>query len=91
MQPITWVVGAGGLVGRHVARRLEQAGHEVLVTAVPWHDEAASVLALVDAVDVFTAARAGRAWSVVWCAGAEAWMALPTCRASSPTAPKTCV
>ena len=51
MQPLTWVVGAGGLVGRHVARRLEQAGHEVLVTSVPWTDEAASTAALVEAVD----------------------------------------
>ena len=70
MQPLTWVVGAGGLVGRHVARRLEQAGHEVLVTSVPWTDEAASTAALVEAVDEFSAARAARPWSVAWCAGA---------------------
>ena len=57
-------------MGRHVVSRLEQAGHDVLVTAVPWHDEASSVSALVDAVDVFAAARTGRAWSVAWCAGA---------------------
>jgi UDP-glucose 4-epimerase len=69
-QPLTWVVGAGGLVGRHVVHHLERAGHEVMVTSVPWHDEAASAVALGDAIERFGAARAGRAWSFAWCAGA---------------------
>lgn len=69
-QPLTWVVGAGGLVGRHTVRQLERAGHEVMVTVVPWHDAESSASVLVDAVQRFSAARAGRAWSLAWCAGA---------------------
>lgn len=70
VQPLTWVVGAGGLVGRHVVRQLERDGHEVMVTAVPWLDEASSTAALVDGVEEFAAARCGRPWALAWCAGA---------------------
>ena len=68
--PLCWVVGAGGLVGRHVAAELAASGHEVVTTAVPWHDEAASVVALTDAVGRFAETRRGRPWSIAWCAGA---------------------
>jgi UDP-glucose 4-epimerase len=70
VQPLTWVVGAGGLVGRHVVRHLEWAGHEVMRTSVPWHDEGASAAVLIEAVEGFATARAGRPWSLAWCAGA---------------------
>lgn len=70
VSPLAWVVGAGGLVGRHVARQLARSGHDVMVTQVPWDDEARSVAVLVDAVETFAAARAGRPWSLAWCAGA---------------------
>ena len=59
-RPLTWVVGSGGLVGRHVVAELTAAGHEVLTTAVPWADEEASVRALTDEVERFAQARAGR-------------------------------
>ena len=52
-RPLTWVVGSGGLVGRHVVAELTAAGHEVLTTAVPWADEEASVRTLVDEVGRF--------------------------------------
>lgn len=67
---LSWVVGAGGLVGRHVVAELAATGHEVMTTAVPWDDEAASVAALTEAVDRFALARRGRPWSLAWCAGA---------------------
>ena len=69
-RPVAWVVGSGGLVGRHVVAQLEVAGVEVVTTAVPWHDEDASVATLMDAVQRFAAARHGRPWAVTWCAGA---------------------
>jgi nucleoside-diphosphate-sugar epimerase len=47
---LAWVVGAGGLVGRHVAAELIRSGHEVVTTDVPWSDEEASVLVLAQAV-----------------------------------------
>ena len=68
--PLAWVVGAGGLVGRHVVAELVAGGHEVLTTSVPWADEEESVRALTAAVDQFTTARAGRSWVLAWCAGA---------------------
>lgn len=69
-RPLTWVVGSGGLVGRHVVAELAAAGHEVLTTTVPWHDEDASGRALVAEVGRFAQARAGRQWALAWCAGA---------------------
>ena len=68
--PLTLVVGAGGLVGRHLVRALEQAHHEVLVASVPWGDEGESISALLLTLDGFNQARRGRPWSVAWCAGA---------------------
>ena len=69
-RPLTWVVGAGGLVGRHVVAACRAAGHEVVTTVVPWGDEDASVTALGRGVDALTVARAGRPWALAWCAGA---------------------
>ena len=69
-RPLVWVVGSGGLVGRHVAAELRATGSEVLTTAVPWPDEDASVRTLTGEVDRFATARRGRPWAVAWCAGA---------------------
>ena len=69
-RPVTWVVGAGGLVGRHVVAACRAGGHEVMTTRVPWGDEDASVRSLADAETEFAKARAGRPWTLAWCAGA---------------------
>lgn len=69
-RPLTWVVGAGGLVGRHVVAACRTAGHEVVTTVVPWGDEERSVAALAQGVARLTAAPAGRPWALAWCAGA---------------------
>ena len=69
-RPLTWVVGAGGLVGRHVVSELSAGDHEVLTTGVPWADEEESVRTLIAAAEQFAKARAGRSWVLAWCAGA---------------------
>ncbi len=69
-RPLAWVVGAGGLVGRHVAQSLRRQGHEVLTTAVPWSSADASRAALAEAAARFAELRSARPWSVLWCAGA---------------------
>ena len=69
-QPLTLVVGAGGLVGRQLVTAHGRARHEVRVAAVPWGDEGESISALLLALDDFSQARQGRPWSVAWCAGA---------------------
>ena len=67
---LAWVVGAGGLVGRHVAAELAAAGHELMTSRVPWDDEVAAVVVLAAEAARFAEARAGRDWVLVWCAGA---------------------
>ena len=68
--PLAWVVGAGGLVGRHVAAELAATGHELMTSRVPWDDEVAAVDVLAAEAARFAEARAGRDWVLVWCAGA---------------------
>ena len=68
--PLAWVVGAGGLVGRHLAGELTRSGYEVRTAPVPWDDEDAAVDALRSQVEEFVTARRGRAWLIAWCAGA---------------------
>ncbi len=68
--PLAWVVGAGGLVGSHVARELEAGGHEVMTSRVPWGDERAAVAVLAAESERFARARTGRTWVLAWCAGA---------------------
>jgi UDP-glucose 4-epimerase len=65
-----WVVGAGGLLGRHVAQACRTAGHDVLTTDVPWHDAEESRRALRSGVTRLGDAAAGLPWAVAWCAGA---------------------
>lgn len=61
-----WVLGASGLLGSAVVRRLRAAGREVVTTAVPWTDPAAAVEALVQAAAALPADLA----ETYWCAGA---------------------
>jgi len=68
-KPPTWVVGAGGLLGGHVADGFRRHGHPVLTSTVPWHDRERSVLALrADAETLLDRARGGP-WNIAWCAG----------------------
>lgn len=61
-----WVLGAGGLLGGAVARRLKALGREVHTTTVPWKAQATAVDALLRAAEQLP----GGDWEVFWCAGA---------------------
>ncbi len=68
-RPLTWVVGAGGLLGQHLTRSLEVAGNRFVGDDIPWGSpEAGSALAAT-AHRLLDAAR-DRPWQVVWAAGA---------------------
>lgn len=61
-----WVLGAGGLLGGAVCRRLETLGREVHTATIPWRAPATAVDALLR-----TAGRLPPGdWEVYWCAGA---------------------
>lgn len=70
--PLTWVVGAGGLLGGALAARIRRSGGVVHHEMVPWVDPDRSVPAL-SAGLARVAARSealGVPWRVAWCAGA---------------------
>jgi UDP-glucose 4-epimerase len=66
----TWVVGAGGLLGRHVVASLRRREVPVITGLVPWKDPAAAGDALAAGVRELAAAAAGGPWRLAWCAGA---------------------
>jgi UDP-glucose 4-epimerase len=61
-----WVLGAGGLLGGAVCRRLEALGRQVHTTIVPWRAQGTAVDTLLRAADQLPAGD----WEVYWCAGA---------------------
>ena len=71
MNPLTWVVGAGGLLGRHVSAALASRGRTPTVASIPWHDAASARETLrQEGVRLAEHAnRAGTPWQVFWCAG----------------------
>ena len=64
-RPVALVVGAGGLLGSAVCRRLRTLGREVRTTPVPWGDRRAAVEAVLHAA----AGLPDSGWQVHWCAG----------------------
>ncbi len=69
-RPLAWVVGRGGLVGRHVATDLDRAGYELFDAPVRWPDEGASMTDLAVGMEHFEVRRRDRPWLLAWCAGA---------------------
>lgn len=69
-RPVAWVVGSGGLVGRHLVLALRAQGWEVTTSTVPWADEQAAGSVLARDLHAFTDTRRGRPWLLAWCAGA---------------------
>lgn len=67
---VTWVVGAGGMLGRHVTRVLRASGRVVITQEIPWHDAEAARAALRSGASALADLAAGGPWSVAWCAGA---------------------
>jgi UDP-glucose 4-epimerase len=66
----TWVIGAGGLLGKSVVRELQSRGLPVLTSRVPWGDPDAAVTALRDGAEKLRDLAAGGEWAIAWCAGA---------------------
>jgi UDP-glucose 4-epimerase len=66
---VTWVVGAGGLLGQAVVSRLRENGQVVMRVPVPWTDPGTASAALERGLDELLA-RAEARWSIAWCAGA---------------------
>jgi UDP-glucose 4-epimerase len=60
-----WVIGATGLLGSAVCRRLVTQGRELRTTEVPWEDPPAAVDALLRAAEQLP-----EGWEAYWCAGA---------------------
>lgn len=67
--PLTWVIGAGGLLGGHCVAGAVQRGGSWRGPVVPWEDPVASTRILDAAADEFIEAAGDRAWQVVWAAG----------------------
>jgi UDP-glucose 4-epimerase len=68
---LTWVVGRGGLLGRHVERRI--AGRSDVWTpdgTFSWNEPVRAKAELTQACERFAAAVDGGSWRIAWCAGA---------------------
>ncbi|MBW9209521.1 NAD(P)-dependent oxidoreductase [Mumia sp. zg.B21] len=70
MNAPTLVVGAGGMLGRHVLRRLTTGAGEVIPARVPWNDPLLAAEALQAHLDHLIAAAGSGPWRVCWVAGA---------------------
>lgn len=72
VMPLTWVVGAGGLLGRHVAGSLVGRGERFEAVPVPWEQPRSARRVLRDNATnlVDRAALGDRPWRMLWCAGA---------------------
>jgi UDP-glucose 4-epimerase len=87
---ISWVVGAGGLLGKSVAAALPRGGHVVFTppSALPWSSPAPLGEAFASHLAHFlseAALRHGGSWSVLWCAG-RAVVASPAADAAADLA-----
>jgi UDP-glucose 4-epimerase len=69
-EPVAWVVGAGGLLGSAVRRRLKALGREVRTSVVPWGDHEGAVDALLSGATALPPEGCPNGWEVYWCAGA---------------------
>lgn len=66
----TWVIGAGGLLGRAVVRELESRGTPVLTSRITWSDPEAALCEFRRGAERLRAVAASGAWTIAWCAGA---------------------
>lgn len=63
---ITWVIGAGGLLGSAVVRALDTP---YLAGSVPWHDPDQAIATLQSQTAEFARAVGDSRWAIVWAAG----------------------
>ena len=73
--PLSWVIGAGGLLGRHVSEALDGRGggsQRFDAAQIEWSDEAGAPEALErEAARFFDrVGHSGAPWRLMWCAGA---------------------
>ncbi len=66
----TWVVGAGGLLGRGLVRELTSRGAPVVTQQVPWADPDASRRALRQGFARLREVAGDGPWRIAWCSGA---------------------
>jgi UDP-glucose 4-epimerase len=66
-QPLTWIIGAGGLLGAAVNAG---AVRRFAGDPVPWHDNDLALAALLSSLRRFTDEVSGGPWTIVWAAGA---------------------
>lgn len=66
----TWVIGAGGLLGRAVVRELESRGAPVLTSKILWSDPEAALRELRNGAERLHRAADSGPWTIAWCAGA---------------------
>ena len=66
----TWVIGAGGLLGKAVVRELQSRGVAVLTSTIPWSDQESALQAFRKGAESLREAAAGGPWTIAWCAGA---------------------
>ena len=68
----TWVVGAGGLLGRAVAAAVDRRSgwQRVRIEPLPWTDERAFAAAARTGIRTLLDARGGGPWAILWVAGA---------------------
>ncbi len=65
--PITWTIGAGGLIGASINAK---AAHPFAGSTIPWSDDTAAGEVLASDLDQFIAAASADPWTIVWAAGA---------------------
>jgi UDP-glucose 4-epimerase len=66
----TWVIGAGGLLGRAVVRELQSRHVPVLTSKIPWSDPEAALKEFRRSAERLRDAAASGPWTIAWCAGA---------------------
>ncbi|QNE15164.1 NAD-dependent epimerase/dehydratase family protein [Pseudarthrobacter sp. NBSH8] len=66
----TWVIGAGGLLGRAVVRELESRKTPVLTSKISWADPEAALREFRFGAEKLRNAAASGQWTIAWCAGA---------------------
>lgn len=66
----TWVIGAGGLLGKAVVRELQSRGVAVLTSTIPWSDPESAVKVFREGARRLREAADSGPWTIAWCAGA---------------------
>ena len=69
-RPLTWVVGAGGLLGHHLVATAQGRVPLFRGPSVPWGVPSQARAVLAEAATALVSEAGGGRWQLVWCAGA---------------------